>query len=291
MSDPIRSDMDALPISQASERTPAETMQLRNRERLRQPETYGSSLEAAQVQRIEQAKRQRSGKKRSVTLRITQINRVLTERGSRTKVKYLRDKLQEAYNKILEVNEGLMQLLDPEDEVYGNDYVEEIGVQVDECCSEVESYLVERKDDPPSTSPSSCSDLQSDAGSSNSSKTGAYGLEKTPHLPPSMKQEEVVRWMERENAADQIADYTQERLDAMMHKYDTKFINRYDEAAEIVSQPSALICTQRPSVPASESIPLASLSHVPEFIPRASLQRVSDFAPRITGSEFAPRIS
>ena len=126
MSDPIRSDMDALPISQASERTTAETMQLRNRERLRQPETYGSSLEAAQVQRIEQAKRQRSGKKRSVTLRITQINRVLTERGSRTKVKYLRDNLQEAYNEILEVNEGLMQLFDPKDEVYGNDYVEEL---------------------------------------------------------------------------------------------------------------------------------------------------------------------
>ena len=58
-----------------------------------------------------------------------------------------------------------MQLLDPEDEVYGNEYVEEISVQVDECCSEVESYLVERKDDPPSTSPSLCSDLHSDARS------------------------------------------------------------------------------------------------------------------------------
>ena len=86
-----------------------------------------------------------------------------------------------------------MPFLDPKDEDYGNEYIEDIGVQVDECCSEVDSYLVERKDDPPSTSPSSCSDLQSDAGSSNSSKTGAYGLEKTPHLPPSMEQEEVIR--------------------------------------------------------------------------------------------------
>ena len=38
-------------------RASAETMQLRDRERLRQQGTFGSSLEAAQVQRIEQAKR------------------------------------------------------------------------------------------------------------------------------------------------------------------------------------------------------------------------------------------
>ena len=55
MSDPIRSYMDAPPNSQASECTSAETMQLRDKER--QPEAYGSLLEAAQVQRIEKAKR------------------------------------------------------------------------------------------------------------------------------------------------------------------------------------------------------------------------------------------
>ena len=77
----------------------------------------------------------------------------MTERGSHTKVKYLGDKLQEAYNEILEVNEGFMPFLDPKDEDYGNENIEDIGVQVDECCSEVDSYLVERKDDPPSTSP------------------------------------------------------------------------------------------------------------------------------------------
>ena len=63
--------------------------------------------------------------------------------------------------------------------------------------------------------------------------TGAYRLEKTPNLPPSVKEEKVVKWMQRESAADQItnfpnARYTQERLDAMMHKYDTKFVNRYN---------------------------------------------------------------
>ena len=49
----IQSDMDAFPNPEASERTSAETMQLTDRER--QPETCGSSLEAALVQRIEQA--------------------------------------------------------------------------------------------------------------------------------------------------------------------------------------------------------------------------------------------
>ena len=139
--------------SQASQRTFKETMQLTDRERLRRPETCGSSIEAVQVQRIEQTKKQRSGKRRSVSVRITQVNRVMTERGSHTKVKYLGDKLQEAYNEILEVNEGFMPFLDPKDEDYGNENIEDIGVQVDECCSEVDSYLVERKDDPPSTSP------------------------------------------------------------------------------------------------------------------------------------------
>ena len=70
-----------------------------------------------------------------------------------------------------------------------------------------------------------------------------------------------------------------------MHKYNTKFVNHYNEntelavntslieSAHIVSQLSALICAQRASKPASESIPRASLQHVPEFIPR--VHRVS----------------
>ena len=88
-----------------------------------------------------------------------------------------------------------------------------------------------------------------------------------------------------------------------MHKYDTKFVNSYGESpelvvntsqfepAKIVSQPCALICAQRASKPASESIPSASLQYVPEFIPHVSSQRSSDFDPRINGSKFAPSIT
>ena len=103
--------------------------------------------------------------------------------GVRTKGTRNKVGLQEAFEDLLQVNDNLMQLLEPNDKDFGNEYVEEIGVQVDEYISDVESYLVERKDDPPSTSPSTCSDVNSDAGSSRSSKSGAYKVDKVPSFP------------------------------------------------------------------------------------------------------------
>ena len=171
MSDPAQESQEAHPSQQMSAQQSAalssnQPMQLRNRDQLQATQLYRTTNESAQLQQIEKIKKIRSGKKRSITLRLTQIKRVLDERGSRTKVTYLRDKLQEAFEDLLQVNDNLMQLLEPNDKDFGNEYVEEIGVQVDEYISDVESYLVERKDDPPSTSPSTCSDVNSDAGSS-----------------------------------------------------------------------------------------------------------------------------
>ena len=77
-------------------------MQLRNRDQLQTTQFYRTTNESAQLQQVEKIKRIRSGKKRSITLRLTQIKRVLDKRGSRTKVTYLRDKLQEELMELLE---------------------------------------------------------------------------------------------------------------------------------------------------------------------------------------------
>ena len=126
MSDPVTSTHDADPILPATSDShdadpilpatsdshttsvPNSSVRLRDRERLQATQLYGASLESTQIQQIDKVKRQRSGKKRSISLRITQINRILLEKGSRTKVVYLREKLQEAYDEILQVNKRLI---------------------------------------------------------------------------------------------------------------------------------------------------------------------------------------
>ena len=51
--------------------------------------------------------------------------------------------------KVENLHEQLMQLL-PENEIYGNDWVENINFNVDECSSEINEFLISRRGDPPS---------------------------------------------------------------------------------------------------------------------------------------------
>ena len=120
MSDPAQGAHEAHSSQQRSAQQSAapssnQPMQLGNRDQLQTTQFYGTTNESAQLQQVEKIKRIPSGKKRSITLRLTQIKRVLDERGSRTKVTYLRDKLQEAFADLLQVNDNLMQLLEPND--------------------------------------------------------------------------------------------------------------------------------------------------------------------------------
>ena len=51
---------------------------------------------------------------------------------------------------MLDIHEELMGLLKENDEQNGNEWMEEINFEVDDCCSDLNDYLISRKDDPPS---------------------------------------------------------------------------------------------------------------------------------------------
>ena len=49
---------------------------------------------------------------------------------------------------MLDIHEKLMGLLHDDDEQYGDEWMEEINFEVDDCCSDLNDYLISRKDNP-----------------------------------------------------------------------------------------------------------------------------------------------
>ena len=49
---------------------------------------------------------------------------------------------------MLDIHEELMSPLQEDDEQYGDEWMEEINFEVDDCCSDVNDFLTSRKDDP-----------------------------------------------------------------------------------------------------------------------------------------------
>ena len=49
---------------------------------------------------------------------------------------------------MLDIHEELMSSLQEDDEQYGDEWMEEINFEVDDCCSDVNDFLTSRKDDP-----------------------------------------------------------------------------------------------------------------------------------------------
>ena len=102
-------------------------------------------------QRIEKLKRQRAGKKGSITKRIAQLTRLVSEYGSRTKIKYLLEALHSVHEATKTVCEEISSLTDSADA----GWIEEVNLTVDTCTAEVHEYLEARKDDASSESRSS----------------------------------------------------------------------------------------------------------------------------------------
>ena len=97
---------------------------------------------------IEKLKRKRRGKKGSITKRIETLLRLVSESGSRTKIKVLLGAMQTVYQETCDVAEKISSLsLESEDE----EWLDELKINVDNCMAEVTDYLEARRDDPPST--------------------------------------------------------------------------------------------------------------------------------------------
>lgn len=68
------------------------------------------------VQSLSHVKRRRGGKKGVITRKINEINKLIAERGSRTKIRYLRETLKPNLSEAIALHEELMLLLDDDHE-------------------------------------------------------------------------------------------------------------------------------------------------------------------------------
>ena len=82
--------------------------------------------------------------------KIQQIKTLITERGSQTKMKFHQETLLQTKSEVLDIHEELMGLLKKDDEQYGNEWMEEVYFEVDDCCSDVYDYVISRRHNPPS---------------------------------------------------------------------------------------------------------------------------------------------
>ena len=126
-------------------------MELRARDSIRPPGGLYATLQNDQKQLMQQAKRRRAGKKSSITKRIKEIKDLVSQRGSRTKIKFLKLTVNEKFKEAVTCHEELMLLLEEDYPDFNDEWIENLHITIDTCMSEIELYLQDRKDDPPST--------------------------------------------------------------------------------------------------------------------------------------------
>ena len=99
------------------------------------------------AQRITQLMNSRRGKKASITKRVSHINRIVQEGGSRSQVTFLIEALEKVRAALQAVCDELVSL-DPDTD---SEWMDEESLRIDTCISEAKGYLERRRDDPPST--------------------------------------------------------------------------------------------------------------------------------------------
>ena len=86
--------------------TQSHPYQLRNRDTINKQVRYTQNPET--VKQINILKRKFTGKKLLTTKKITQINELVQQRSSGTKILYLRESLNQVYSELVKENEDLM---------------------------------------------------------------------------------------------------------------------------------------------------------------------------------------
>ena len=104
------------------------------------------------LESIAQLKRLRAGKKGSITKRVNDLNRLVSEGGSRTKIKYLHDALLSVHLAVQDTCKELAALTPPQ--ALDIEWLEKVNYAVESCSAEVLDYLDARKDEPASSAPS-----------------------------------------------------------------------------------------------------------------------------------------
>ena len=80
---------------------------------------------------------------------------LVAKNGSRTKLKHLRGFLNESLKSAYTLHENFMLRLDEEDPDFSDHWIEELSVRANTCFAAIDSYFVERENDPPSSMSSS----------------------------------------------------------------------------------------------------------------------------------------
>ena len=102
----------------------------------------------AEEKRLKALKLSRRGKKSSITRRVAELERLVSEGGSRTRIQFLMEAMLKVYQEITEVCLQISILAQDIDEKNDLELVKE---KIDSCIAQVTDYLDSRRDDPPST--------------------------------------------------------------------------------------------------------------------------------------------
>ena len=106
---------------------------LRDRNIINKPTRNILSIEKSQCRFISDLKRKRAGNKSSITKRIYQIQELISNKGSRTKVKAFHLLLFQTRTEAFPLHELLMSLLHDEDEEYNDEWIEETDYRINTC--------------------------------------------------------------------------------------------------------------------------------------------------------------
>ena len=99
------------------------------------------------TKRLQALKLSRRGKKGAITKRANELEKLVEERGSRRRMQFLTEKLQQVYEDLKKVCEEILHLCD---EVSEYNDLEDVECRVDSCVALVSEYLDSHKDDPSS---------------------------------------------------------------------------------------------------------------------------------------------
>ena len=106
---------------------------------------------------ISKFRQKRNGNKWELTKAIQEIESLISEKGSPTKIQYLKNSLGGILNASVEAHEELMLHIEEGDPDFSDEWIEALSLRVNTCNSDVENHLFGRKDDPPSNLRSSSS--------------------------------------------------------------------------------------------------------------------------------------
>ena len=124
---------------------------LRARENLRPPGGIMATLENDQTRLMPKAKRKRSGKGNQIQHQIREIRELVTNRGSRTKLSYLKSSLNDSLKEAVFLHEAYLELLDESHKDYNDEWIDNLTLDINTCFADIDIYFQSRVNDPPSS--------------------------------------------------------------------------------------------------------------------------------------------